>query len=65
MMRCRVIGMSWSSLSARGAWIEITSLDKSQAVTLSLSARGAWIEINTVIVSLDGLRVALRKGSVD
>ena len=53
------------SLSARRAWIEITSLDDILAGVESLSARRAWIEIKYVVKDSDFSGVALRKESVD
>ena len=53
------------SLSARRAWIEITSFPNCPDVRLSLSARRAWIEIGTQAVQNPYTMVALRKESVD
>ena len=54
------------SLSARRAWIEITSWRRSTGWTMtSLSARRAWIEISAVCAGLPKTWVALRKESVD
>ena len=53
------------SLSARRAWIEITSLDDILAGVKSLSARRAWIEIGLFGVDKVSYQVALRKESVD
>ena len=58
---------SWDawSLSARRAWIEISSRPPLFIPILSLSARRAWIEICRNHGALHGRRVALRKESVD
>ena len=53
------------SLSARRAWIEITSSWRVSGRALSLSARRAWIEIRIYDMSAAWNRVALRKESVD
>ena len=54
------------SLSARRAWIEITSeVSESESLAESLSARRAWIEIAALHDILKLFSVALRKESVD
>ena len=54
------------SLSARRAWIEISTKRKCRASKASLSARRAWIEIIDEVERLERLaQVALRKESVD
>ena len=55
---------AWS-LSARRAWIEITSTLPSITGYLSLSARRAWIEIVSASTYYSPPPVALRKESVD
>ena len=55
-----------TSLSARRAWIEITSQVPTWFGMPSLSARRAWIEITSQVPTWFGMpRVALRKESVD
>ena len=54
-----------ASLSARRAWIEIMIITESYNFKRSLSARRAWIEIVVGAGQQRGLRVALRKESVD
>ena len=53
------------SLSARRAWIEISSVLVEANTRESLSARRAWIEIYSIITNLGRTAVALRKESVD
>ena len=59
------------SLSARRAWIEISSLDDILAGVKSLSARRAWIEIRVpsstviVILSLSARRAWIEISSLD
>ena len=53
------------SLSARRAWIEITSAVRCAVVRRSLSARRAWIEMRRRRENGPALPVALRKESVD
>ena len=53
------------SLPARGAWIEITNKRGGKSLARSLPARGAWIEITAQLMTLLGLKVAPRTGSVD
>ena len=54
------------SLSARRAWIEITSdADWVRVYVSSLSARRAWIEIAPALLPAAKTYVALRKESVD
>ena len=53
------------SLSARRAWIEITTRTKIVIGCVSLSARRAWIEIETLSSVVSCPLVALRKESVD
>ena len=53
------------SLSARRAWIEITSIVSVTANVESLSARRAWIEIPAGCWRDARRAVALRKESVD
>ena len=53
------------SLSARRAWIEITTRTRMQTGCVSLSARRAWIEIALLEVIPLADPVALRKESVD
>ena len=61
-----VPGACWLSLSARRAWIEIDGVvSGSGDYVQSLSARRAWIEIVKTMSVLNGLKVALRKESVD
>ena len=58
--------LALKSLSARRAWIEITDNKISVKVKVrSLSARRAWIEISSSGQVFRGIRVALRKESVD
>ena len=38
--------IGWS-LPARGAWVEMGSMDPGNRPSLSLPARGAWVEIET------------------
>ena len=54
-----------TSLSARRAWIEITTPTRVPIGCVSLSARRAWIEINTSCSVEKLWAVALRKESVD
>ena len=54
-----------ASLSARRAWIEMTSAPNSASKSRSLSARRAWIEIRSGLCTLLASLVALRKESVD
>ena len=53
------------SLSARRAWIEITTRTRTPIGCVSLSARRAWIEIDWASVITAMTSVALRKESVD
>ena len=53
------------SLSARRAWIEMTSKQHNRRDGVSLSARRAWIEISPSITIKLKNAVALRKESVD
>ena len=53
------------SLSARRAWIEISTCPGSWILAPSLSARRAWIEICYVDPVPVNYKVALRKESVD
>ena len=54
------------SLSARRAWIEIFGVStKMKYIAVSLSARRAWIEMVFIQDYNIGVRVALRKESVD
>ena len=53
------------SLSARRAWIEISSCAFTRLARWSLSARRAWIEINGADYAEYFEWVALRKESVD
>ena len=53
------------SLSARRAWIEITSNREKRKYPESLSARRAWIEMQVFQRIAKPFRVALRKESVD
>ena len=53
------------SLSARRAWIEISSFLDIDYKTRSLSARRAWIEIRHTLPGYHVAKVALRKESVD
>ena len=53
------------SLSARRAWIEISSTCAAAFPAASLSARRAWIEISPVPMEITMPGVALRKESVD
>ena len=55
---------AWS-LSARRAWIEITSEVSDRVPLASLSARRAWIEIIKCAICRVKVCVALRKESVD
>ena len=57
--------MGFTSLPARGAWIEIIALAAENTETLSLPARGAWIEMKSERDSQKGEAVAPRTGSVD
>ena len=54
-----------SSLSARRAWIEMTTCKCRPASQKSLSARRAWIEIEFTVQYESTQGVALRKESVD
>ena len=53
------------SLPARGAWIEIKTLNFDPSGLWSLPARGAWIEIAITFEAFAADWVAPRKGSVD
>ena len=53
------------SLSARRAWIEISTFCSALFAVVSLSARRAWIEIISPYILADVYSVALRKESVD
>ena len=54
-----------ASLSARRAWIEMTTQGCCASITESLSARRAWIEMFFSRSPFAMSRVALRKESVD
>ena len=53
------------SLPARGAWIEIASINANNTDGTSLPARGAWIEIKMEDAEEIMAEVAPRTGSVD
>ena len=54
------------SLPVRGAWIEISRRSSStESKVRSLPVRGAWIEIVKGLVTVNGVQVAPRAGSVD
>ena len=57
--------MTYESLSARRAWIEIVDPDKDSLTDESLSARRAWIEMSISVLWMVPSHVALRKESVD
>ena len=48
-----------ASLSARRAWIEMTTLNSPRICRLSLSARRAWIEIGPLLSSISPTRSSL------
>ena len=54
-----------ASLPVRGAWIEMQAVRGTRRVLPSLPVRGAWIEIVKGLVTVNGVQVAPRAGSVD